>query len=199
MQITVENVQALNPCQSRFENFTKEYPGFNSSHQMFLSLEKITYSDKVWVMTRLMSHKQNSLWAAACAESVLHLTREQDRGVCQAAIDAVRKFIKGEIARDELIAARRAFATHAANAANAAYAAYAAVTYAAVTHATNAANAANAAYAAHAANAAHAAVTYATHATNAAVVASYSIDAAVFHPSKQQQICLNLLLEILNY
>jgi len=174
MQITIENVQALNPCRSRFENFTKEYPGFDGSHPMFLSLEKITYSDKVWVMTRLMSHEQNSLWAAACAESVLHLTREQDRGACRAAIDAVRKYINGKITRDELIAVIQG------NAAD--YATDAAVN-------TAAAAAANTAYAA-AANTAYAA--NATYAVAAAAVAAVDKE-------KQQQICLDLMMEILNY
>jgi hypothetical protein len=71
--ITIDAVAALNPCSDRFNNFTDNNPGFSDTVESFLSLDNITYSDKVWVMTKFMTKKQKILWAVACAYSVLVL------------------------------------------------------------------------------------------------------------------------------
>lgn len=73
MKITTENVASLNPCASRLQNFKDHYPNFSGSVQDFLSLDNITYSDKVWVCVRLMTRNQKFYWARACAFSVLEI------------------------------------------------------------------------------------------------------------------------------
>ncbi|MGL4335379.1 MAG: putative immunity protein [Turicibacter sp.] len=64
-------IKALNPCTSRFDNFITYYPDFNGNLQNFLTLDEITYSDKVWVFTRLFTKEQNVKWSLLCASSVL--------------------------------------------------------------------------------------------------------------------------------
>lgn len=71
--IDTEIIKGLNPCKDRFENFTKHYPDFKGTFQEFLSLDNITYNDKVWVATRLFTKKQNVKFAFLCASSVLDL------------------------------------------------------------------------------------------------------------------------------
>jgi hypothetical protein len=78
-----------------------------------------------------------AIWSA---RKVLHLVREEDREVCEKAIDAAQGWLEGTVSNEELAATYAA--TNATNAANAAYAAtYAAYATATATAAANAANA----------------------------------------------------------
>ena len=73
MKITIAKVQELNPCKSRFDNFVNNNPNFNGTIEDFLSLENITYSDKIWVCVRLMTKNQKFFWARSIAFSVLEI------------------------------------------------------------------------------------------------------------------------------
>ena len=55
MKIAHDIIKALKPCADRFENFVEHHPNFIGSAAEFLSLENIDYTDKVWVMTRLLT------------------------------------------------------------------------------------------------------------------------------------------------
>ena len=69
--INKDIIKALNPCNDRFNNYLKHYSDFSNTLQDFLSLDNITYSDKVWVITKLFTKEQNVAWSIKCAESVL--------------------------------------------------------------------------------------------------------------------------------
>jgi len=71
MIINKEIIEKLNPCKDRFDNFVNNNPDFDGDLQAFLSLDNITYSDKVWVVTRLFTKEQNVHWSLLCASSVL--------------------------------------------------------------------------------------------------------------------------------
>lgn len=73
MKINLETIQKLNPCQDRLDNYKNNYDTNDFTLEEFLNLDKITYTDKVWVATGLFTKKQNVLWSIKCAESVLHL------------------------------------------------------------------------------------------------------------------------------
>jgi len=149
-----EDIKALKPCYDADQLRALVGEGLTKEG---IAAAPVPWYDRVWVLVRLMVPADIPRFAADVAESVLHLTREQDRDVCRLAIEAARG---GD--RDAARAAHAAYA--AAHAARAAYAAYAAA------HA-----AAHAAYAAaHAARAAHAAYT----AAYAAAHAAYAADAA---------------------
>ena len=77
MQITHDIIKALNPCSNRFENFTLNYPNFIGDAANFLGLENITYEDKIWVMTRLLTKKENAKWGVKCAYSVLPIFEKE--------------------------------------------------------------------------------------------------------------------------
>ena len=66
-------IAKLKPCKDRFDNYLKHYSDFNGKVEEFIMLENITYSDKVWVMTKLMTKRQNVKWALACASRWLSI------------------------------------------------------------------------------------------------------------------------------
>jgi hypothetical protein len=123
-----------------------------------------------------LPHKYQVMFAVFCAEQVVGLIREQDREVCVKAIEVTKKWLRGEVSKEECRAA-----------ANAAY-----TTYAAVRAARAAAGAACAAatYAAHA--------TYTTYtAGSAACTAIYAANAIyAFHAGENRN---NLVKEQWNY
>ena len=71
--ITIIKVKELNPCDDRFNNFTKEYPNYSGTLREFLKLDKISYVDKVWVFTKLLDKDTLVRWSIKCAESVKYI------------------------------------------------------------------------------------------------------------------------------
>ena len=187
MKINKSIIAKLSPCKDRFDNYKKHYKAQSFTVKQFLSLDEITYGDKVWVMMRLMSHKQNVMWALACADSVRELVKPEHKVACDKALETAELWLNGKATVEECKVAAAAANT----AANAWYAADAAAYawYAAYA----AANAADAAYAA--ANTAH-------FAAAAADATAYAADAAWYaaYANGKQQEDLNLLLiiEVLN-
>jgi hypothetical protein len=68
-QINTERIAALKPCAKRFENFKREYPNFEGDILEFLSLEKITPNDKIWVAVRVLPREILEIFAIDCAFS----------------------------------------------------------------------------------------------------------------------------------
>jgi Immunity protein Imm5 len=79
MKINAEIISKFNPCAERFNNFKAQYPEFNSTLEDFILLENITYSDKVWVFTRLATPMQNVKWSFLCASKVLSIFEQKYR------------------------------------------------------------------------------------------------------------------------
>lgn len=54
----------MNPCSDRLENFLSHYPDFNGDHHSFCALIRISPSDKLWVIVRLLGVEkyQAMLW-----------------------------------------------------------------------------------------------------------------------------------------
>lgn len=73
MIITAAKIEQFNPCKNKIDNFKNRNPGFKGNVTDFLSLENITYDDKLWVCTRLVTRNQKFRFAVACAESVLYI------------------------------------------------------------------------------------------------------------------------------
>lgn len=174
MKINAEIIKKFEPCEPRFNNFKKEYPKFEGNLKEFISLDRISYRDKIWVVTRLFTKKQNVQWAVLCAESVLSIyeSKYPNDNRPRAAIDAIKAWMNNPSEENRLAAYAAAGA-----AADAAYAAYAA-DYAAA-RATNAA----ADYAAGAA-------------TNAARAAAGAANAAAYDFDKQIELNLKLILKV---
>jgi len=216
IKINAEVIAKFNPCSDRFHNFKAAYPTFSGSVAEFASLDDITYKDKVWVLTRLMTQKQKFQFALACAESVYSLFADKypadlrirvllnrlalvNDPVDLALVDLGEIIQLRNAAVDAAYAAYAAYGAYAdadANAAHAAAHAAADAAYAAA-YAAASADAASAAYAADAAAAAAAYAAYAA-ASAAASAAAYAADAASAAAQiSQQEINLLFLAMIL--
>ena len=181
MQITTELIKSFKPCADRFNNFKSNYPNYNNKLEDFLSLDKISFNDKIWVSVRLMTDEQKITYALKCAESVLHIYEKLNNdGVLRKELNAYM------LERTEENRTKLKIAANAA--ANAAYADAAA-------HAAYASAAANAAYASAYADAA-------AHANTAAAYAAYAADAAdaayanTAAAARETQEALNLLFVV---
>lgn len=112
MKINLELIESFNPCEDGLENFKKHHADFNGSELALLGLDNVSISDKFWLLLREEFIPENDLHELACkfAESVLHLFEEEypDDKRPRKAIEAKRKFIKGEISEKEGYAARAA-------------------------------------------------------------------------------------------
>jgi mRNA-degrading endonuclease HigB of HigAB toxin-antitoxin module len=184
MRINKQIIEKLKPCQDRFDNFKKHYSDFDDDLKEFILLENISYSDKVWVFTRLATKMQNVKWSLLCASKVLHLFEEKypnDKRP-RKALEFVENWINNP-------SDASAYASAAASAA-ASSAADAAADFAAA-YAASAAFAAAAASAAAYASAAASAAAYASSAASSAAFAAASASAARTNEEE-----LNLLMMI---
>ena len=73
MKINASIIKSFNPCNDRYDNFVNNYGTIEYDLKSFLEMDKINYTDKVWVVTRLFTHEQNVKWSIACASSVLDI------------------------------------------------------------------------------------------------------------------------------
>ncbi|MBA3755040.1 MAG: hypothetical protein H0X02_01895 [Nitrosomonas sp.] len=114
MIINKEIIEKLEPCKDRFDNFVNNNPDFDGDLQAFISLDNITYDDKVWVVTRLFTKEQNVKWSLLCASSVL----SNFESVCpddkrpRLALDAVQNYLDNPC--EETKAAESAWSAEAA-------------------------------------------------------------------------------------
>ena len=69
--INTKVIKELNPCTDRFQNWIKFYGNNEFTYAQFLGLKRITHSDKMWVVTRLMKPELLRFFAADVAELVL--------------------------------------------------------------------------------------------------------------------------------
>lgn len=120
--ITSDYIASLNPCQDRFDNWSKHYPKWKGPLSRFLGLKKITYTDKMWVFFRTINRTSIPLVAADFAERTLSIYESAFPNDLRPrrAIEAARSGKKANAAANDAAYA----AVYAANdAANDAYAA----------------------------------------------------------------------------
>ena len=192
MKVSVESIRKFTPCETRFDdNFLIHYPNYDDTLENFLSLDKITYDDKIWVARRMLNKNQLVHWALLCAQSVLQIYQNKypnDNRVsdCINFMLTIADFSSlDNDTREKLIELRKnAYdaATDAAIAAatDAAYAAYAAA-YAAAAYVADT-------------DAADAAAAYAADAYVAYAAAAYAADADTDARKIQQDLNLQFLL-----
>ena len=80
-----------------------------------LNLDKVSYNDRIWAVTKadLISKRVLVLWSCECAEYALSLVKHPDERSVKA-IKAARLYLDGKITLEELTAARAAWAAWAA-------------------------------------------------------------------------------------
>jgi len=115
--VTIEQVIAWEPCgidgDDDGENYTPQqirrlFCGRHALTARDIVTLDIPRDDVVWALlhNEFLTDKQMHLLACDFAESVVHLC--DDVAIAQAAIDAKRSWVRGEISSDELAAARAA-------------------------------------------------------------------------------------------
>ena len=133
MIINKKVIGELDPCQSRFNNYKLHYKSKSFSFDEFLNLDKITYSDKIWVAQRLLNENQLIHFGLLCTESVLYIFEEKyplDKRVrdCIEPLKGIKDFSNMSVKEKNTVtnAVYDTNAVYVTNAAvNAAYAAYA--------------------------------------------------------------------------
>jgi len=205
LQVTLNTLKKHNTCQYVYGRFSKalcgdKIYGLDTPINVLIILKRNGLDDAIWALRATLqnSDKVCRLFAADCAESVLHIFEEKypDDMRPRNAIQAARDFANGLIGIDELkdaawdawdaSAASAASAARGANAASAARGANAA-------NAASAASAASAAFAAMAAMAANAA--WAARDASAANAAWAARDARDAENTKQVQSLKKYLME----
>lgn len=63
MIITIDYIKSLRPCKSGIDNFEKLYPNYSNNLDHLLSLEDISYSDKIWLASRACNIKILQQWS----------------------------------------------------------------------------------------------------------------------------------------
>ena len=122
--INLQVIKSFEPCEDGLENFIEHHKDFSGTPLELLELNNVPVTDKFWLLLREEFIPENDLHELACkfAESVLHLFEKEYPNDLRLrkAIEAKRKFIKGEISKDELAAAWAAARAAAWDAASAA-------------------------------------------------------------------------------
>ena len=65
--ITTGIIKNLKPCASRFENYLNYYENRVFTYVQFISLDEISFEDKVWILTRLMTLENMILFSQDAA------------------------------------------------------------------------------------------------------------------------------------
>ncbi len=120
MRVSTETIKALNPCQSRLDNYLIHHAKFEGTLIKFLKLKHITDQDKVWVVCRIAPREVIEIFALDCAFASYDYYTKLPDAVAYAAAAA-----------DAAADAADAAAAYAADAAYAATYAAAAAAYAA--------------------------------------------------------------------
>jgi len=104
MRITINKIKEYNPCKSGIDNFEALFPNYNNTLVYLLSLDVVSYSDKMWLVSKVVDYKVLQQWSVDCAEFVVdsyNVLYPTDNRV-QNCIDITRKYLLGECSIDDL-------------------------------------------------------------------------------------------------
>ena len=99
MKITVKKIESYNPCKSGIDDFKSKHPKFNDKLTVLLSLDDISYNDKVWLACKVVDIKTLQQWGVECAEMVLQYFEEvipSDRRV-RDCLEISKRVLLGEL------------------------------------------------------------------------------------------------------
>ncbi len=122
MKITIDKIKSLNPCEEGIDNFESKYPNFKGTLETILCLNDISYSDKIWLATRVLDKMTLVQWSLDCATFVVdNFNREfPDDNRVNDCLDVVQKYINGEVSESAVVSAARSVARSALSAARSA-------------------------------------------------------------------------------
>jgi hypothetical protein len=117
IKVNSKVIKKLKPCEDRFDNWLHHYGTFDGSIIEFLSLDKISAMDKMWVASRLLPRDLMVTFAIDCAFSAYAAADAANADAADAANAAT--YVTAYVAADAANAAAfdAAYAFDAANAA----------------------------------------------------------------------------------
>jgi len=86
--ITTGIIKNLKPCKERFKNYLNHYKNVTFTYAQFMSLDKISFEDKTWVLIRCMTLENMILFAqdiAQCTQYAAQCAQEVAQNVVQCA------------------------------------------------------------------------------------------------------------------
>ncbi len=104
MKITIDLIKSFDPCEDGIDNFESKYPKYNNTLVHLLSLESISYSDKIWLACKVVDTKILIQWSVECAEHVIDNYNDlypNDSRISDC-IKTVKKYLNGECEISEL-------------------------------------------------------------------------------------------------
>ena len=107
MKITLDIIKSFNPCGDGIEKFEKQYPNYKGTLVEALQLQDVSYSDKIWLVCRVLDTKILIQWSIDCAESVVdnyNNAYPNDTRVSDC-IEVTKGYLLGTHSLDELSAA----------------------------------------------------------------------------------------------
>ena len=98
-EVTIDKIKRLNPCQGGIDNFESKYPGYNNTLEHLLSLEDISYSDKIWLATKVLDKMTLVQWSLDCATFVVDNFNKEfpnDNRINET-LNVIQQYINGEV------------------------------------------------------------------------------------------------------
>lgn len=99
---TIEDIRDLDPCYDPAKVILEDWSGTVID---ILKLDNVLAEDRIWVVTRYLSDKQNRLFAVWCARESLNLIDNPDPRSLEAC-DVAERFALNKASQEDLIAAR---------------------------------------------------------------------------------------------
>lgn len=110
MVITIDLIKKYDPCKCGIDNFESKYPNYEDSLVNLLALEDISYSDKVWLATKVVDYKILQQWSVECAEQVVEIYNKvypNDTRISDC-IKITKEYLQGTVTSKELLTAESA-------------------------------------------------------------------------------------------
>ena len=108
MKITIDIIEKHNACEDGINKFKHQYPNYDDTLINLLSLEDVSYSDKVWLVSNVVGKDVLIQWSIECSEYVADSYNKlfpNDNRV-NSCIKVVKLFTQGLATLDELVNAR---------------------------------------------------------------------------------------------
>ena len=106
-KINVEFIKSFNPCRKGIVNFEKYHSNFNGSLEKLLKLDNIPYTDKIWLVAKIVNYKILQQWSLDCATFIVDNYNKEhpNDNRINDCLEKTRLFLLGETTEEELSAA----------------------------------------------------------------------------------------------
>jgi hypothetical protein len=71
MIINLQTLESLLACNSGYKNFARNHPNFNGTLAESLALESVPYTDKIWLINKVVSKPTKESWIKNCLLSLI--------------------------------------------------------------------------------------------------------------------------------